>query len=120
MIVKTKCVFLKQGIQGETLRLYGFETSNSGESYWRYVIPTDPFEGIVVWYADTRRFVYKYPKMTSAKRVIPYIQDVYDDNLAEVRPYYEWVAIIGRWQNYSDEKQERILKKLDKLNGDEQ
>ena len=117
MIIKTKCVFLKKGVNPKTLEEYGFRTLNEGQSY--YVDLTGRFINLM-WYANTRRFVLKYPKVTSARIVKRYIGDLFQKDLVEIKPCYECLCIIGRWHNWSDEKRERIEQKLIKLNGMEE
>lgn len=112
MIIKTKCCLLKKGINPSILEQYGFETVNDGHSYWRDI---EDFCRIG-WYHDTRRFVYKYPRRVKAKKVSKYIKDLLDAGLVEIKYFYEYLVIFGRWQNFSDKKLARINDKLDKLN----
>lgn len=114
MIIKTKCVFLKKGVDPKILEEYGFRTLNDGESYCADV--TGRFINLM-WYAETRRFVLKYPKVASARIIKRYIGDLFQKDIVEIKPFYECLCLIGRWQNWSYEKQERIEQKLIKLNG---
>ena len=117
MIVKIKCCFLKKDIDSKELEKYGFFTLNDGKSYWKdYGNVEDDKWFQIGWYAETRRFVYKYPKMTSYRFLKKHIKDLLNAGIVEVKPMYEWWAIIGRWQDYSDEKLERIENKIIKLN----
>lgn len=117
MIIKTKCVFLKKGVNPKILEEYGFRTLNEGRSYYSDV--ATKFD-CMMWYADTRRFVLKYPKVTSARIVKRYIGALFQKELVEIKPFYECLCLIGRWQNWSDEKRERTEQKLIKLNGMEE
>ena len=117
MIIKTKCVFLKKGVDPKILEEYGFTTLNEGKSYC--VDVAGRFD-VLMWYADTRRFVLKYPKVTSARIIKRYIGDLFQKGIFEIKPFYSYLCIIGRWQNWSYEKLERIEQKLRKLNGMEE
>ena len=113
MIVKTKCYFLKKDVNPEILTKYGFETFNDGESYWLKEIPS--YFGIA-YYNDTRRFVDYFRRSGRIKYTKPFIEDLIKDGLVEKGYYYMWYAIIGRWQNYSQSKLERIYKRVERLN----
>lgn len=114
MYIKTKCCFLKEDIDPKVLKKYGFNTSNKGKSYSKD-IEGDKL-GFIMWYKDTRRFVYKYPKRTSYKFLRKYLVRLIQDGLVEVKPMYEWLAIVGRWQDYSLEKKALIEAKLEEKN----
>ena len=113
MIIKTKCYRLKDDVDIKELEKYGFKPNMVG-SYmrtidgWRYVI----------YYNDTKRFVIRdYPnRIGNAKKVSKFIKDLIEDELVYKVNFYYWLAIIGRYQNYSDKKLDRIEKKLNKLN----
>ena len=113
MIVKLKCCFLKKGISPVELKKYGFETLNSGGSYTRVVSGLFDY---VIFYNSTRRFIYQPFKISKARKVKKLIKDLVKAGLIEIRPCYEWLAIIGKWQNYSIEKLERIEKRIEELN----
>lgn len=112
MYIKSKCCFLKEDINPNVLCKYGFKTTNGGKSYHKDISLNE----LIMWYKDTRRFVFKYPKTTNFKKLRKYLNRLMLDNLIEVKPMYEWLAIIGRYQDYSPEKMERINKELDKRN----
>ena len=108
MFVKVKSLFLKENIDLKELEKYGFITLNEGQSYW--------FGFNVGVYKDTRRFVYKYPKTNNPKKILKELNGLLPKDMLMIVPMYEWWSIIGRWQNYSDAKLERISKKLKILN----
>ena len=115
MIVKIKSYFLKDNVNPSILADYGFTTLNDGKSYWKYDLLKDGVQ--IVFYKDTRRFVYSnFSKSARAKKVKKHILDLINNDLVEIKKNYEWWAFIGRWQNYSDDKLERIQDKLEKLN----
>ena len=119
MIIKTKCCFLKKEVDAKILEQYGFETLNDGHSYWLdlSIDNEKEFDYLMIgFYKDTRRFVLKYPKITSYKKVKPYIRKLFVDNLIEIKPMYEWLAIVGSYRNYSEAKRAKIEAKLNKLN----
>ena len=118
MIIKQKSVFLKEGIDPKILTEFGFVTFN-GESYELGSIGASA----LVWYPNTRRFVYRtasWFKDGNAKKTKKMLGPLFEKGLVEIKPYYYWLAIIGRWQDYPPEKWERIEAKLDKLNGMEE
>lgn len=117
MIIKKNCVFLKKGVNPEELTKFGFKTWNEGASYFSEVV--GKFD-VLRWYANTRRFVLEFPLCTSARIVKRYMGDLFQREIVEIKPTYEWVAIIGRWQNYPNSKKARIEEKLNKLNGREE
>ncbi len=115
MVIKTKCLFLRDGVDPKALEDYGFKTHNGGKSYWRR---TDASEiDDLAWYSDTRRFVLRFPTRTSAKKVIRHVADLDQAGLIETRRMYEWLCLFRRWKNYSPEKKRRINGKLDEMNG---
>lgn len=116
MFVKDKCLFLKKGIDGSELEKYGFHTLNEGCSYW--LVLDDRFNQIG-WYSNTRRFVFKYPGNVKARFILKKIRDRIPVEWLEIRPVWEWISIIGRWQDYPAKKLERIENKLRKLNKEE-
>ena len=114
MYIKTKCCFLKEGVDPKILIKYGFNTSNKGKSYCK-----DTGEdnlSLIFWFKETNRFVYKYPKRTSYKFLYKHLIRLIQDGLVEVKPTYEWLAIVGRWQDYSLEKKALIEAKLEEKN----
>ena len=115
MIIKTKCCFLKENIEPQILEDYGFATSNNGETYY-LEIPKKDYTDLLFWYKETRRFVYKYPKRENVRFVEKYVRKLIIDGLVEIKPVYEWLAIIGDYRNYSDKKKRKIEEKLNKLN----
>ena len=114
MYVKLKCCFLKKEIDPRILEGYGFKTLNEGKSYW---LPLGNFKEMG-WYADTRRFVIKYPKTTWYKKTQKHLKPLIANGLVEIRPTYEYWVFIGRWQNFSEKKLQRIENKIKKLEGD--
>ena len=114
MYIKSKCCFLKENVTPKVLEKYGFNTSNKGKTYSKD-IEGDKL-GFIMWYEDTHRFVYKYPKRTSAKFLHKYLVRLIQDGLVEVKPMYEWLAVVGRWQDYSLEKKALIEAKLEEKN----
>ncbi len=113
MIVKMKSYYLKKDIKPEELIKYGF--AQCGDNYSKALkdLGCD-----VRYYNDTRRIVYvDYPwKDGRGRKVKDYINDLIKDGLVELKINYEWWAIIGRWQNYSQKKKDRIQMKLNRLN----
>lgn len=117
MIVKMKSYYLKKNIEPKELEHYGFE--KCGDNYSKKV------EGLacdIRYYHDTRRIVYvDYPwKEGRDRKVKHHINDLIKAELVELKVNYEWWAIIGKWQNYSQKKKDRIQTKLDRLNKGEQ
>lgn len=113
MVIKNKCYFLKKDVNPEILAKYGFATYNNGESYWLEEIPS--YFGIV-YYNNTRRFVDYFHGSGRIKYTKPFIEDLIKDGLVEIKHYYMWYAIIGRWQNYSQKKKDKIYNKIITLN----
>jgi len=113
MIVKMKSYFLKENVPYKKLEEFGFKNSGNGN----YCKDAEWYAWICC-YKDTRRFVYAdIPyKNAKVKKVKKYIARLIDHELVEIKTNYEWWAIIGRWQNYSQKKKDRIQDKLDKLN----
>lgn len=113
MIVKMKSYYLKKDIKPEELIKYGFV--QLGNNYSKDLICSTVD---IRYYNDTRRIVFvDYPwKDARGRKVKDYINDLIKDGLVELKINYEWWAIIGRWQNYSQKKKDRIQAKLDKLN----
>lgn len=112
MIIKIKSWTLRKGFQPEDLEKYGFEGNSCG-NYTRDVNGLD----YVIYYRETQRFVLRtFWREGCSRKVGKYIADLRLFDLVEKKPFYEWWAIVGRWQNYSDRKLERIEEKLDKLN----
>lgn len=114
MYITIKCLYLKSDIDPKVLEQYGFVTLNGGASYW-LELDVNEFE-FIAWYAETRRFVFKYPKRTNAryvKKVVRKYLKEFSDLLETtcVRPTVEWLNILGSWHDYSDEKKERIEQK---------
>ena len=114
MYVKIKCYRLREGIPVSDLEDYGFELNAVG-NYTRTVNGVD----YIIYYTDTKRFVFRPGmwKEINAKKVAKYIQDLILDDLVEKVKFYEWWTIIGRWQDYPQEKIDKIEKKLNELNG---
>lgn len=117
MIVKVKSYYLKNDINPTELIKYGFV--QFGNNYSKDLICSTCD---IRYYDDTRRIVFiDYPwKDARGRKVKHYINDLIKDGLVELKINYEWWAIIGRWQNYSQKKKDRIQAKLDKLNKGEQ
>lgn len=113
MIVKIKSYFLKENIPYEKLEEFGFKDSGNGN----YCKDAEWYAWICC-YKDTRRFSYVDIPYKNAKtrKVKKFILRLIDEELVEIKTNYEWHSIIGRWQNYPDEKIERIQNKLDQLN----
>lgn len=116
MVIKTKCLFLRDGVDPKALEGYGFKTYNGGKSYWRR---TDESEGVddLAWYSDTRRFVLRFPTRTSARKTIRHVADLDQAGLVETKPMYEWLCLFRRWKHYSPEKKRKVNEKLDYMNG---
>ena len=113
MYVKLKSYYLKKDIDPEILTNYGFR--KTGDNYTK-----DITEFIDIrFYHDTRRIVFvDYPyKNASYRKVRKYIQDLINSYLVEIKTNYEWWVLIGRYQNYSERKRNRIEAKLNELNG---
>ncbi len=113
MIKRMKSYYLKKDINPEELVKYGFEKCGDNYSKGLKGLARD-----IRYYDNTRRIVFvDYPwKEARGRKVKDYINDLIKDGLVELRINYEWWAIIGRWQNYSQKKKDRIQAKLDKLN----
>lgn len=114
MFVKMKCYRLKKEKDVDKyLEERGFKKNAVG-NYTRNV------DGLnyVIYYTDTQRFVFRGCgwREGRARKVKKYIKDLILFESVEKVTFYEWWAYIGRWQNYSDEKIERIEKKLEELN----
>jgi len=118
MIVKMKCVFLKKDVDPKILEDYGFVPISSREAYYASLASSRYIE--IRWYAETRRFVLKYPVEKRAKIVKRYLGDLFQKGIVEIKPFYECLCLIGDWRNWSYEKRERIERKLRKLNGMEE
>jgi len=116
MYVKIKCYRLREGIPVSDLEDYGFSKNLAG-NYTRTVNGVD----YVIYYTDTKRFVFRpcVWRVAKARKVAKYIQDLICDDLVEKVNFYEWLAIIGRWQDYPQEKIDKIEKRLNELNGTE-
>lgn len=114
MYIKTKCCFLKDGIDPKNLERYGFVTLNKGESYYKDI--NDNSCSCLMWYKETRRFVYKYPKKTSYRSIRKYLTRLLRDDLIEVKPMYEWLTIIGNYHNFSYEKRHFIEANVERKN----
>ena len=117
MIVKMKSYYLKKNIEPKELEHYGFEKCGDNYSKSLKDLGCD-----IRYYNDTRRIVYiDYPwKDGRGRKVKDYINELIKDGLVELKINYEWWAIIGKWQNYSQKKKDRIQAKLDRLNKGEQ
>lgn len=117
MIVKMKSYYLKKNAEPKELEKYGFK--RFGNNYSKDLICSTCD---IRYYDDTRRIVFvDYPwKDARGRKVKDYINDLIKDQLIELKINYEWWAIIGKWQNYSQKKKDRIKTKLEKLNKGEQ
>lgn len=117
MIVKMKSYYLKKNVDPKELEKYGFK--RFGDNYCKVL---KGWGRDVRYYNDTRRIVYvNYPwKDARGRKVKNYINDLIEEQLIELKINYEWWAIIGTWQNYSQKKRNRIEAKLEKLNKGEQ
>ena len=117
MIIKIKSWTLKKDFRPEDLEKYEFKRNYCG-NYTRNVNGLD----YIIYYRESQRFVLRTVcwREGRARKVGKYIVDLRLFNLVEKKPFYEWLAIIGRWQNYPPEKRERIEAKIDKLNGMEE
>ena len=105
MIVKIKSYYLKKDVNPTELVKYGFEKCGDNYSKALKDLGCD-----IRYYNDTRRIVFvEYPwKESRGKKVKKYIKDLIDAELVELKTNYEWWAIIGRWQNYSQKKKDHI------------
>ena len=113
MYVKMKSYFLKQDVKPEELVKYGFE--KCGDNY------SKKLEGLardIRYYHNTGRIIFvDYPwKESRYRKVKKYISDLIKDGLVELKVNYEWWAIIGRWQDYNEEKKARIETEIDRRN----
>ena len=113
MFVKMKCYRLKKDVDVKTLEEYDFKKNSFG-NYTRTINGED----YIIYYADTKRFVLRIfiAREGRARKVGKYIKDLINHDLVEKVTFWEWWTFIGRWQNYPDEKIQRIEDKLDKLN----
>lgn len=108
MYVKIKSYFLKPQVCPEELKRRNF-----GEYFTRDIDNVS----WVVYYKETGRLaVRRVVRETAARKVRKYITDLIEDGLVEIRPIWEWWAIIGRWQNYDDDKKAKIEAELNKRN----
>lgn len=115
MVIKVRCLFLRDGVDPKTLEDYGFKTYNGGKSYWRRTDEGDIDD--LAWYSDTRRFALRFPTRTSAKKVIRHVADLDQAGLIETKRMYEWLCLFRRWKHYSPEKKRKINGRLDEMNG---
>ena len=101
MIVKMKSYYLKKDVNPKKLIEYGFVQFENNYSKGLIHLGCD-----IRYYNDTRRIVFiDYPwKDARARKVKDYINDLIKEGLVELKINYEWWAIIGRWQNYSQKK----------------
>lgn len=108
MFIRIKSYYLKPGFDIKVLKRYGFNKYGtrdiSGDKWLKY-------------YEDTRRFaIIDCPRKETRARIVKrYIKDLIKVGLVAVKPTWEWIAIVGRWQDYSDEKLAKIEAKLKKL-----
>lgn len=113
MIVRMKSYYLKKNVEPKELEHYGFR--KCGDNYSR---ASKKLVWDIRYYNDTRRIVHiglPY-KESRARKIKCYISDLIKAGLVELKTNYEWWTIIGKWQNYSQKKIDRIKMKLDKLN----
>lgn len=113
MIVKMKSYYLKKDVNPTELIKYGFISIGNNYSKDLNRLGCD-----IRYYDDTRRIVFvDYPwKEARGCKVKRYINDLITAGLVELKINYEWWAIIGKWQNYSQKKKDRIQMKLNRLN----
>lgn len=118
MYVKIKCYRLKEGIPVSDLEDYDFKL-NAAKNYVRTIDGVD--YDYIIYYTDTKRFVFRICvwRESRAKKIAKYIQDLILDDLVEKVIFWEWLTIIGRWQDYPQNKIEKIEKRLNELNGTE-
>lgn len=113
MIVKRKAYFLKNNIDTKKLEEFGFHTVNN-ESWHRDI--NEDYK--ISFYKDSRVFKKKISWRLDGNwtvKIKDHIQDLIKHNLVEIRNYYYYLCIFGRWQNWNDKKKKRIENKLQNL-----
>ena len=110
MYIKRKCCFLKPGINPSELKNYNFYTENDGITFWKNLINYNQ----IVYYSETRRFAFLFPKRSKSKVVLKYIQDLKKANLIEIKKIYIWWTIKNH--HYKTKKLIKINERLEKLN----
>lgn len=111
MYVKEKSYYLKKEINPKILQeQFGFD-----EDYARKIGEYD----WIKYYSNTGRFaipVSFHYRIGSARKTKKYLTDLIEADLVEVKCKWFWLAIIGKWQNYSEEKIAKIDKEIDRRN----
>lgn len=111
MYVKVKCACLKKGISPEVLADHGFTMNEVGN--WT----RDCVDGYIIYYNDSGRFAGRWingwHKITGFWRLKKYIQDLIHFNFIDTKIMYEYWVFIGSYRNWSDEKREKIEKKME-------
>lgn len=114
MYIRTKCVILQRGVEPKILESYGFRKVEESGNWTRDVNELDILDGWITYYNDTKRFVYKYPKMTSYRHIKKYIKDLIKDGIIRTKVMYEYLVLIGSFHNFSYEKREKIVNKIER------
>jgi hypothetical protein len=112
MIIKARAYFLKKRVEPSTLENYGFQTLNN--NHWFKLIGK---EMQISFYAENGVFK-KRPQWTRRvfclNGVKKHIKDLIANNLV-IRGNYYYFLSLTNYNNWSDEKREKIENKVNKL-----
>ena len=111
MYVKEKSYYLKKEIDPKILQeQFGFD-----EDYARKIGEYD----WIKYYSNTGRFAIPVSfnsRIGDIHQTKKYLIDLIKADLVEIKYRWYWWVIIGKWQNYSSEKKQRIEKEIDRRN----